>query len=271
MKKVFTTILSALLIVSATGCSDKDTKSVVDNNTEKVSQPKIVKVEGDRIVYYDFDSLEESADLVVTGKFKNDTTQNLKYEYSSEFGKDILVNTVSSNKIEIIKVLKGEADEQTLKVSQRYGFIEESNELVTFSEMTSMEKGDEWIFFLYYDDENDTYWCSGDYSGRYPLPDSSLNTICKEINEIRNERDNFLDGKQSDNNTPTSSSDYLYTAADGSEYVFTNAEDIKKMTSFDDDISLAAEKITADKFGVYDEELINIELYCDILDEYDFT
>ena len=81
------------------------------------------------------------------------------------------------------RVLKGTTDEDSLKISQRYGILDEPYQLVTFSEMTAMEKGDEWIFFLYYDDSNDTYWCSGDYTGRYPLPDDSLTAVCNEVNQ----------------------------------------------------------------------------------------
>ena len=94
MKKTLTTILSALLLVTATGCGDKETEVTNNNSTDKTSQLEIVKVEGDRVVYYDFDSLDASADLVVIGSYKNDSTQNLEYEYSSEFGKDVLVNAV---------------------------------------------------------------------------------------------------------------------------------------------------------------------------------
>ena len=62
MKKTLTTILSALLLVTATGCGDKETEVTNNNSTDKTSQLEIVKVEGDRVVYYDFDSLDASAD-----------------------------------------------------------------------------------------------------------------------------------------------------------------------------------------------------------------
>ena len=270
MKKTLTTILSALLLVTATGCGDKETEVTNNNSTDKTSQLEIVKVEGDRVVYYDFDSLDASADLVVIGSYKNDSTQNLEYEYSSEFGKDVLVNAVSTNEIEVSRVLKGTTDEDSLKISQRYGILDEPYQLVTFSEMTAMEKGDEWIFFLYYDDSNDTYWCSGDYTGRYPLPDDSLTAVCNEVNQIREERENWLSGKQTDV-TANANNDYVYTSVDGSEYSFTAQADIDKVKSFDERISSSLGEVDASDFGVYEKNLINIELYCDIINQYDCT
>lgn len=53
------------------------------------------------------------------------------------------------------------------------------NQLVTFSEMKPMEKGDQWIFFMFYDSEKEGYWCIGDYTSRFPVPQSQTATLSR--------------------------------------------------------------------------------------------
>ena len=43
------------------------------------------------------------------------------------------------------------------------------------------------------------------------------------------------------------------------------------MKSFDERISSAVGEVDASDFGVYEKNLINIELYCDIINQYDCT
>ncbi len=174
---IMSTLAAAGCAANNSSSSDNGTNSDSGSNSaietyevSKASDSEAVGIEGDRVIYNGLDSLMAASDLVVIGKFTQDTTQNIEYTYSEEYNKDIVTDALSTNVISIEKVLSGETDATEFTVSQRYGVIEGTNQMVTFSEMTPMNKGDEWIFFLYYDDINDTYWCAGDYTGRYPVP-----------------------------------------------------------------------------------------------------
>lgn len=180
---------------------------------------EIVRVEADRIVYRNISELTAAAELIVIGEYAEETEQALEYEYSAEFGKEILTNAVSENVISVKKVLKGELPDEPIKISQRYGILDDPNQLVTFSKMTPMEKGAEWIFFLYYDEIGGTYWCAGDYTGRYPVPNEKLRLLCERLGD-------------------------------------------------EPEASLVQE-LEASDFGVYEKGLINLELYCDILEWFD--
>lgn len=217
MKKLYIFCFVALLTATASGCTPNNSSltnsanSMTEANKDsKTTEPEVVLVEGDRIIYNDLTSLVNASDLVVIGKFIQDTEQNIEYTYSEEFGKDIVTDATSTNIILVEKVLAGETDEKELKISQRYGLVEDTNQLIVFSEMTPMNNGDEWIFFLYYDEVYDTYWCAGDYTGRYPVPSNDA-TISKE------------------------------------------------------------NSISAADFGVYDANIININLYNEIISTFDCT
>ncbi|MDD6058896.1 MAG: hypothetical protein PUB97_00765 [Ruminococcus sp.] len=172
MKKTFFAVLSAVVLSSSLyGCGSEKAVSTAEPS-------EVVQVECDRVVYRSLEELEKASDLVVIGEYSADAKQNISYEYSEQFGKDIMVDAVSTGNITVKKVLKGDTNKKVLNISQRYG-TDDKNRLITFSEMTPMKKGDEWIFFLYYDESTDTYWCSGDYTGRYPVPDAELDSICK--------------------------------------------------------------------------------------------
>ncbi len=163
MRKALCVNIIALSALAVVGCSS-------NYSDEVLNAPALSIVEVDRVIYNDLESLLAASDLVVIGKFIQNDEQTLEYEYSEEYGKNIVVGATSTNVIQIEKLLAGETSEETLTISQSYGLDEEANNFITFSNMTSMKKGDEWIFFLYYDDINDTYWCAGDYTGRYPVP-----------------------------------------------------------------------------------------------------
>lgn len=138
---------------------------------------EVVRMETDRIVYRDLSELTDAAELIVIGEYGKETEQTLEYEGG------LFTNAVSENVISAKKVLKGELPDEPIKISQRYGILEDQNQLVTFSDMTPMEKGAEWIFFLYYDEIGGTYWCAGDYTGRYPVPNEKLRRLCARLGD----------------------------------------------------------------------------------------
>ncbi|MBR4587636.1 MAG: hypothetical protein IKO30_04880 [Lachnospiraceae bacterium] len=127
-----------------------------------------VKHEVDRIVYDTAKELAEASDLIVIGTFIEDVK------------KELISDVVSHNTIRVDKVIKGNAAD-TLKICQRYAYIEETNSIVTYSELKPMIKGDSWLFFLKYDETNDCYWVTGDSDGRYPVPPADGTTVTDEM------------------------------------------------------------------------------------------
>lgn len=171
------------------------------DNEESFNGYEVIKMNSDRIVYNSFDELLEDAELVIIGEVAENPEQNLEYSYSRYFKKDILTDATTYAKVKVLKVLEGEIDKDEVVVKQRCGILEDEKQLVTFSEMTPLVSGDKWIFFLYADgDESDvnnidedyleaTYWCVGDYNGRYPVPDESIlaeKDTATIYNEIKN-------------------------------------------------------------------------------------
>lgn len=174
-------------VVSGDQRKTSTSESSVDNNLrpDDLSDYEVVRVHGSRILFDNLSDLEGASELIIIGQVQ-DTQQQLDYEYSSEYGKDILMDATSYSKVKVLKVLSGDIDTDEVVVKHECGVLEEEKQLVTFSEMTPLEKGDVWIFFLYEEfleedaedvDEDflqNTYWCTGDYTGRYPMPDESL-------------------------------------------------------------------------------------------------
>lgn len=236
---------------------------------------EIVRVHANRIIYRNLHELINAADVVVIGEFCENTVQSLEYTFDEEFKKDIINNAISKNTISVKKVLKGDLVETTIKVSQRYGIDENQNKLITFSEMTPMNESDEWIFFLYYDKVYDTYWCAGDYTGRYPVPNEKILHICGKVANIVNERNEWLDTKEKISDSQAQSrimnDDYVYTDASGINYLLQSKEEAEIVMSFNNEISVYANEFKASDFGLYEKDLINIELYCDILEAFNLT
>lgn len=267
MRKMGILITStAVLLTALTSCAVSETDS-------PSADREVVRVEGDRIVYRNISDLTAAAELVVIGEYAEKTEQALEYEYSSEFGKEILTDAVSENVISVKKVLKGELPDEPIKISQRYGILDDPNQLVTFSEMTPMEKGAEWIFFLYYDEIGDTYWCAGDYTGRYPVPNEQILSVCDRVMSVTEERDQWLSEKETipDSLVEAKISDgnYVYTDIDGINSVLPEKTEAEKAVAYNERVWSLEQELEASDFGVYEKDLINIELYCDILDQFD--
>ena len=207
-----------------------------------------VKVEGSRITYGSFDELEKASDLIVIGEYAENTRQYPEYEQSSEFGKEILVDCVSKNTIKVEKVLKGEAV-QSIKISQRYGISETDCELVAFTGLTPMKKGDRWIFFLQYDKQRDTYWVAGDHSGRYPLPDEKLRGLCSRMADYNEELNKYV----KENNIDLSNVKPQQQAG---------------LAKFDEKRQEILNGADKNVFGVLDAASINLSLYGEVLKKF---
>lgn len=140
----------------------------------------VVRNDADKALYFDFETLNQAAELVVIGSFSDDATQVVKTTYSEEFGKDVIYNGISTNTFTIEQVLKGTPEGETIRISQRYVFDEEFGQLISFGDMTPMEKGSKWIYFLIYDPQEQVYYAAGDYTGRYPYRNIELSELEKE-------------------------------------------------------------------------------------------
>lgn len=270
MKKIISVILSLSLTLSLmTGCGS--TKNGSENSSTN-NEREFVQVHGDKQVFYNISDLVKAADLIIIGEYIEDTKQELEYKYSAEFGKDIFDNATSTNTILVKKLLKGDITDKTLPISQRYGVLEDTNQLIAFSELTPMEKGQQWIFFLFYDDINNTYWVSGDYTGRYPVPDDKLISICDAVSDLRNKRSEWLQTRKKVSDSKVEeklqNNDTVYTDSDWSNYAL-DSDDVETLRSYDIQIQSYREKIDPAEFGVYDKNNINIELYCDVLEMFD--
>lgn len=169
MKKIISIILALSACVVFTACKNT-------SNTNSFAGLKLVRAEVDRITYDSLESIENASELVVVGKFIDDTVQRVEYKSISEFDSEVVDNVISTNTLKISRVLKGNKNSgDEIKVSVRYGVVD--GNLLTFSSLTPMQKGDEWVFFLKKQSDADIYWHRGDADGRYPTKNTSGNGI----------------------------------------------------------------------------------------------
>ena len=162
MKKIISMIIVFAVCVTLTACSESTL-------SDKYEGLDLVRWQSDRPVYEDLAHLEEDSHLIVIGEFIEDDVQDADYQYDADFRKDLLINIKSTNTIRISKVFKGDVEEgDCVDIHQRYGITD--GRLVSFSDLTPMQKGDEWLFFLRNSTDNNGYWCACDTYGRYPVP-----------------------------------------------------------------------------------------------------
>lgn len=179
--KKLTLIIAAAALLSSCGSADSSVQTT--EAAAKAIPEKVVHVQSDIIVYSDLNSLLDASDLIVIGEFSADAEQEIEYQYNPEFGKDVIVDGESVNTLHISKVLKGAPASEEIKIVQSYFVQDEPEQLVSFSGLTPMVRGEEWLFFLRYDKEKDNYWCAGDYCGRYPVPNEEIKAKLDEIGE----------------------------------------------------------------------------------------
>lgn len=171
MKKIISIITLCAVVMTLTACSAAPENSAADEYAElKLVRP----VESDRINFRDLETLEAHCDIAVVGKIVGDPIQKNYYEYNPYFDKEILRNIITTGTVEISRVLKGDVKVgDTVNVLQRYGII--GDEFFAYDELTPMQNGDEWVFFLKEEPRLDGYWCWGDTDARYPTKNASSN------------------------------------------------------------------------------------------------
>lgn len=230
---------------------------------------EVVRISTDRAVYSTLDELEAAAELVIIGRVSGRPQTEITREYSEEFGRDIVRTVQSTVSVEVEQVLRGE-DVDKVEVSQRCGYIPEDGQLVTASAMTPMERGGRWIMFLYKGAHSGTYWCAGDSSGRYPLPNDGLDAAVCAVQSIADGRDKLFA-----EHTPLSESEMdaaaesgLYIMPNGGEFYALSAQELEQYLAIEERIAQETGNISPEDFDVYESADIDLMLYKDILDEY---
>ena len=173
MKKLISiiTVFVACLVLSACNTTNEnsDVSETAESNISFEGLELVRAGISDRAVFNDLGALEEFSDIAVVGKFIDDAVQEISYDYEPYFEKDIVTDVVSYNTIEVSEVLFGDVKVgDKLKIGQSYGVVDDR--LISFDRLTPMQKGDEWVFFLVYAPFlEESYWCSSDTFGRYPV------------------------------------------------------------------------------------------------------
>lgn len=117
----------------------------------------------DYVIYRNLEALENEAEIIVAGQFAEDAVP----------ADDRMVG-----EFKIAKVLKGDVEaESIVKISQNYTIDEAAKKILTRTMLTPMEKGGSWIYFLKETKEAGVYYVVGDYTGRYPYADFSLEKL----------------------------------------------------------------------------------------------
>lgn len=186
MKKIFSFISTAALILTFTGCNNIPAEQSSDTGNSKIaSLPKTdsnsshsdedpyaglklsnnrEKIEVDTITHDTLNELENHCSLAVIAKVIGNPRQETFYDDS--LGINIFVNVITLNTVEITKVLKGDINVgDRIDVYACYGVMGKS--FITFDGITPLMEGDEWVLFLSKDDFGD-YYQTGGVGGRYP-------------------------------------------------------------------------------------------------------
>ena len=145
----------------------EDAKYVYQGDFSELTVERLGLQLFDRETFDLYDTLERRSDLVVCGTFTDDAHQTFDPAVLTDIF-DSSRNTQSYNKFRIDKIIKGnntvkEGDE--IIISQSYAVY--GDELLTYSGLTPMLKGDMWFYFLIKNEDTGTYRAAGDTDGRY--------------------------------------------------------------------------------------------------------
>lgn len=166
MKKIISVMAALAACVSLTACGGTTEAPDIYSDLDLARTGCMNRVCPDSL-----EELESYCDTIVVGEFIDDSVSDITYEYRASFDKEIVVDIKSYNTIEVKQVLMGDVNVgDKLSTLQDSGIVD--GKFYTFSELTPMVKGDEWLFFLAKDD-NDVYWVMCDSDGRYPTKSSA--------------------------------------------------------------------------------------------------
>lgn len=140
----------------------------------------------DRVVYHDFDSLAQAADLIVVGTFVDDARQDVSLTAAPRpFS---LPDGHSYNKLRIDTVYKGDAEVGSeIVISDSY-YVHDGYLCYTYGvTSTPMIKGEQWVYFLHKvsPEYGDYYYSLGGYDGRFTVPgNENTFVLCDRHNEF---------------------------------------------------------------------------------------
>lgn len=167
MKKLISIIAAGIVCLMLTACNSENNSS----NGDKFAGLELISVEADRITFSDLDALEKACDIAVVGYFTDEPKQEVSYVQFADGGKGVN-NIMATCPIKITEVLKGSVEAgDSVNVLQNSGVV--NDQLLVFDELTPIQKGDEWMFFLSRSEEHDGYWICGCADGRYPTKNST--------------------------------------------------------------------------------------------------
>lgn len=167
MKKLLSIALVVFMSIGVTSCSKSESKK--DDIKETKSQTMVISSDVDAVGYQNLSDLFDVSDLVVVGVH---TTDGIRQNEFLDANKNPYLHDVSESSFEISRILKGNLSVgDSINITQNY-YIQNDDGVDTIydaSEMTPMKKSEKWVYFLSFDEINDTYWIRSIY-GRYPVP-----------------------------------------------------------------------------------------------------
>ncbi|MCL2071528.1 MAG: hypothetical protein FWH07_04745 [Oscillospiraceae bacterium] len=193
MKKIITiSVLTVALLLTA--CSSPEIFTENESDTEVASE----NPSDDLFTVARLAQVKKHIDIVDTifiGEFIEDTEQEFSYMYSEYFKKDIQIGAYTYSKLLVTEVFKGDVKPgDIITVGQRYGFDDERNALISFSELTPMNAGDRWIHLGGFGDDGIFY--NKIRGGRYPVPSKEILRLGEDFMR-RNEKINELASRYS--------------------------------------------------------------------------
>ncbi|MCL2035985.1 MAG: hypothetical protein FWG83_01180 [Oscillospiraceae bacterium] len=232
-------------------------------------------------------SKEWKPGFAVIGEFIEDAEMELLYEYDDFYKDQVVIGGIANNKLRILEVLIGDITVgEVVEMQQNYAFEEGRDVLLNFGEMTPMNKGDRWIYFLTYNTQSGKYESAGDYNGRYPIPNEKIEGVTDEyIYQLKTFSDWMKDKKtdmtyleaiekgvigRTDENGGYYQDGSTVFGFDSNDVFYLSKVDLEEeqkiWTEFNE--RKIADGIDTSFLGVYNREKFNFALYSVILDHF---
>jgi hypothetical protein len=298
MKKLVPTIAVIVTIsIIFTACSgtlpeQKDIDSLPVLTIELTDIKDVVVVQSSRTTYprllhllepadWGGEELDKSADLVIIGEFIDDTRfeQGAQRPRNPNNPDEIFegVSTMAYNRMEIIEVLQGNASVgDIITVAQRYSFenTDEHGEFFSRDGLTPMHKGDRWLYFLIYNEDNNYYESAGMTDGRHPLPTAEIITIAEEFNSAFSAREQWLttgDKLIVDENDSFADGWWYIPDKDLTTVYKLTFDQNEQYHEFLAEVNEKLREIELCYFGIIDREHFYFPLYAEIIEHFSLT
>ena len=191
-----------LLTIAFTGCTENEI-SVVNKQGNDTEIRRVVSGLSERISYSTLQELLEQSDywgsnnpkesgpcLVVIGELIDETKSGFEYdEELVKLGFDGRSDAAAYNQLRVTEVFQGNIKVgDIIPIVQSYAYEELRDggggiSLVSFDDMTPMNKGDRWIYFLRYKEYANAYGSIGLSDGRYPVPNTEIIKVMDEFSK----------------------------------------------------------------------------------------